>query len=201
MIILKGLMRFFALHEAALFSYSELTRLAHGVFRINKAGVHRLHHIVEKVDEIPSFQQAIEERKTTQIIGVDLIRQVPTLYLKETKLVVIIPISFNQTVVGFMTATRSDKSLTNEHIKLMDTYATYISRTFYEEKEIPNPLTKREREVMSRISRGESVKEVALILEISEYTVQDYVKSTIRKLKVNNRTEAVATLIRKKIIY
>lgn len=203
--ILKGFMGFFAFQEVDLFSYSELTRLAHGVFRINKVGVHCLHHVVEKIDDFIPFLQAIEARKTTQIFEADMVHENSAHYLKETKPVVIIPISFNQTVVSLMSATKLDKSmdLTNEHIELMDTYATYVSRILYEETDnkIPNPLTNREREVMGRISRGESVKEVALILGISEYTVQDYVKSTIRKLKVNNRTEAVATLLRKKIIY
>ncbi|MBY0148205.1 helix-turn-helix transcriptional regulator [Neobacillus niacini] len=61
-------------------------------------------------------------------------------------------------------------------------------------------LSKRELEVMRKISWGESMKEMAAAMEISELTVKQYVKSAIKKLGAHNRSHAVGELLRKGII-
>src|SRR5699024_2836240 len=57
---------------------------------------------------------------------------------------------------------------------------------------VKKPLSRREIEVLQRLSFGESMKEIAAFIKISEYTVQDYVKSSLRKLEAHNRVEGVA---------
>jgi DNA-binding NarL/FixJ family response regulator len=52
-------------------------------------------------------------------------------------------------------------------------------------------LTPREQEVLALLSKGDLVKEIAGTLGISYWTVQDYVKSILEKLKVHSRMEAV----------
>lgn len=61
-------------------------------------------------------------------------------------------------------------------------------------------LSRRELEVMKKISWGESTKEVAAALSISEVTINQYVKSAIKKLGAQNRVQAVAELFRKGVI-
>lgn len=61
-------------------------------------------------------------------------------------------------------------------------------------------LSKRELQVMRCISMGDTTKEIADALEISEMTVKQYVKLAIKKLDATNRTHAVAQLIRKGIL-
>ena len=53
---------------------------------------------------------------------------------------------------------------------------------------------------MKPIAWGESSKEMADSMNISELTVKKYVKSAIKKLGANNRSHAVGELIRKGII-
>ena len=53
-------------------------------------------------------------------------------------------------------------------------------------------LTEREHEVLRRMARGESNKEIGNSLSISEGTVKTHVKSILSKLGVAGRTEAVA---------
>ncbi|MFF0827557.1 helix-turn-helix transcriptional regulator [Brevibacillus sp. NPDC003359] len=50
------------------------------------------------------------------------------------------------------------------------------------------------------MSWGESVKEMADWMGISEFTVQDYIKSALKKLGVQNRAQGVADAIRQRII-
>lgn len=51
------------------------------------------------------------------------------------------------------------------------------------------PLTERERETLSYIAKGSSVKECAGLMAISHHTVQGYVKEIYRKLGVSSRAE------------
>lgn len=53
------------------------------------------------------------------------------------------------------------------------------------------PLSKRETEVLTLLSRGCTASEVAGVLRIQGVTVNDHIKSIYRKLGVNNRAGAV----------
>lgn len=52
-----------------------------------------------------------------------------------------------------------------------------------------DPLTEREREVLSLVGRGLRAREVAEQLQISSHTVRDHLKSIYRKLDVSSRAE------------
>ncbi|MBH2002597.1 MAG: response regulator transcription factor [Moraxellaceae bacterium] len=51
-------------------------------------------------------------------------------------------------------------------------------------------LTNREKQVFSYIAKGYQVTEIAYELDLSSYTVSDYVKSIYRKLNISSRAEA-----------
>ena len=59
-------------------------------------------------------------------------------------------------------------------------------------EELSEPLTAREREVLTLIGRGLSNKLIAHELHISEHTVKFHISSLYAKLRVNNRAEAVS---------
>jgi NarL family two-component system response regulator YdfI len=63
-------------------------------------------------------------------------------------------------------------------------------------RELPEPLTPREREVLQMISTGLGNKEIAGKLSISEHTVKFHVASILGKLGASTRTEAVSIGIR-----
>jgi two-component system response regulator DesR len=54
----------------------------------------------------------------------------------------------------------------------------------------PNPLTERERAVLTASGRGESIAEIAESLFLSEGTVRNYLHTAIGKLGARNRVEA-----------
>ncbi len=55
-----------------------------------------------------------------------------------------------------------------------------------------NPLTEREREVLSASERGASIAEIAASLFLSEGTVRNYLSEAIQKLGARNRVEAAS---------
>jgi two-component system response regulator DegU len=58
------------------------------------------------------------------------------------------------------------------------------------------PLTYRETQILSYIAQGNSNKQIAHILEISEQTIKNHVSSILRKLNANDRAHAVALAMR-----
>jgi len=65
-----------------------------------------------------------------------------------------------------------------------------------DEAELFSPLTPRELEILETVARGQSNKEIARTLHISDQTVKNHVTSILRKLAVNDRTQAVMQAIR-----
>lgn len=67
-------------------------------------------------------------------------------------------------------------------------------------KELLEPLTPREREVLQLLAAGIVNKEIASRLNISEHTAKFHVASILGKLGVSTRTEAVSAGIRRGLV-
>lgn len=58
------------------------------------------------------------------------------------------------------------------------------------------PLSPREMEILEEVTRGSSNKEIALHLGISQQTVKNHMTAILRKLSVNDRTQAAIFALR-----
>jgi DNA-binding NarL/FixJ family response regulator len=65
------------------------------------------------------------------------------------------------------------------------------------EQEVFSPLTARELGVLDAAAHGQSNKEIARALAISDQTVKNHMTSILRKLVVNDRTQAVIHALRR----
>ena len=63
--------------------------------------------------------------------------------------------------------------------------------------EVVAPLTNRETQILSYIAEGNTNKQIAHTLGISEQTIKSHVSAILRKLNANDRAHAVALAIRK----
>jgi DNA-binding NarL/FixJ family response regulator len=63
-------------------------------------------------------------------------------------------------------------------------------------KNLYSPLSSREVEILDYIARGNSNKEIAKSLKISDQTVKNHITSILKKLSVNDRTAAVVHALR-----
>jgi len=63
-------------------------------------------------------------------------------------------------------------------------------------QDLAAPLTRREREILTYVAEGNSNKQIAYILEISEQTIKNHVSAILRKLNANDRAHAVALALR-----
>lgn len=69
--------------------------------------------------------------------------------------------------------------------------------TYRDAAEPLHPLSNREMEVLSYVTQGMSNKEIAMLLEISYQTVKNHVTSILRKLNVDDRTQAAVCALRR----
>jgi DNA-binding NarL/FixJ family response regulator len=60
-----------------------------------------------------------------------------------------------------------------------------------------NPLTPRETAVLAQVAAGRSNKEIARALGISDQTVKNHITAHLRKLAVEDRTQAVLLALRR----
>lgn len=60
-----------------------------------------------------------------------------------------------------------------------------------------NPLTQREVQVIRHVAMGLKNREIGMSLRISVETVKEHVQNILRKLQVNDRTQAAVTAVKK----
>ena len=63
-------------------------------------------------------------------------------------------------------------------------------------EKVAAPLTTREIQILSYIANGNTNKQVAYVLGISEQTIKNHISAILRKLNANDRAHAVAMAIR-----
>ena len=98
---------------------------------------------------------------------------------------------------------RGGQFIINEKIFAKPAVATKVLAEFRElsvygpgSSHVFAPLSPREVQILDNIAQGMTNKEVAYTLAISEQTVKNHMSSILRKLSVNDRTQAVVYAIR-----
>ncbi|MBN1666381.1 MAG: response regulator transcription factor [Anaerolineales bacterium] len=81
--------------------------------------------------------------------------------------------------------------------KWLDERTEGALRSYSDPGEPFHPLSKREMEVLAYLTRGMSNKEIASLLGISHQTVKNHVTSILRKLGVEDRTQAAVYALRR----
>lgn len=82
-------------------------------------------------------------------------------------------------------------------------FAPEVTDAMIEQSRSPAPgadLTQRERELLALMARGMSNQEISTLLAIAMPTVKFHVTNILAKLNADNRTEAVLTALRHKLV-
>jgi DNA-binding CsgD family transcriptional regulator len=204
--ILELYMSIYPVRNSYLFRFSPLGYLGEGIIMLNTTGIVYLNDIRDNIRTLPIIYSAILERRAKYCSGIEFLKQTSSKYILSANVnsMAVTPICFDKVVIGYICTTEFfNHALIDEHtLTSLTDYGRIVGK--YMEKtntldETPN-LSKRELEVMRKISWGESMKEMADAMDISELTVKQYVKSAIKKLGAHNRSHAVSELLRRGII-
>jgi len=106
-------------------------------------------------------------------------------------------------IVGIIRRVARGEYLINENVlshpfvasRVLDQFRE-LARMDKESDSVFSPLTPREVEILDCVARGNSNKEIAVFLGISDQTVKNHITSILRKLQVNDRTQAVIYALR-----
>lgn len=106
-------------------------------------------------------------------------------------------------IVGLIRRVSHGEYLINENVlshpfvasRVLDQFRE-LARIDQESESVFSPLTPREVEILDCVARGNSNKEIASLLGISDQTVKNHITSILRKLQVNDRTQAVIYALR-----
>jgi len=106
-------------------------------------------------------------------------------------------------LVNIIRRVANGEYLINDKVFSQPSVATRVLKEFrelaaYGQSEVPifAPLSPREVQILDNIAQGMTNKQVAYTLSISEQTVKNHMSSILRKLSVNDRTQAVVYAMR-----
>ncbi len=109
----------------------------------------------------------------------------------------------SETVIKLIRRVARGEYLINENVLSRPFVASRVLDQFREMSQMEHvgegvfsPLTPREVEILDCVARGNSNKEIARLLSISDQTVKNHITSILRKLAVNDRTQAVIYALR-----
>jgi len=92
----------------------------------------------------------------------------------------------------------------NETVMTRPTVAKHVLQQFRDMAKLGDkmeavvaPLTQRETQILNYIADGNTNKQIARILNISEQTIKNHVSAILRKLNANDRAHAVVLAIRR----
>ena len=204
--ILEIYMDSFPVLNAHLFRYSPLGYLAEGILAITPSGLIHIREMREDIRSLPIIYDAIQERKAKYCSGVDYLVQTNSKYIISTNVtsMTVTPICMDSVVIGYICTSEFKNNIPVDEslLSALSQYGKLIGKVFERSSKTDSSslLSRRELEVMKRISWGERTKEMADIMGLSEFTIKQYVQAAIHKLGAQNRAHAVSELLRKGII-
>jgi DNA-binding NarL/FixJ family response regulator len=109
-----------------------------------------------------------------------------------------------QELVRVITRVAAGEYLINDSVLAKPVLASKIIKSFQDLTQVQDqeveplfiPLSNREVQVLDYIAKGNSNKEIARSMNISDQTVKNHITSIMRKLAVNDRTQAVVYAMR-----
>lgn len=94
-------------------------------------------------------------------------------------------------LIGWIRGKQLFRRFYNEELRQLEAFSSARKA----EATVPSILTPRETEILTYIARGSMNKQVARELGVSEHTIKNHLSSILRKLDVNDRTQAVVLAI------
>jgi DNA-binding CsgD family transcriptional regulator len=202
LIATRGFTSLFPFSCVHLYNYAILSGTIEGVLDVNNNGTSPL-NIKDDIRNLSVVRKAIQKQEAVYSFGIEFTQEAPATYVAMDMYrssVLVVPITSNATVIGYACpgSYNGSDSINDPLLQRLTLYGRLIGNALVSLNHTGNfnKLSKRELEILQRISWGETVKEIANNLRISEFTIQDYIKSSIKKLHAHNRIHAVSEALR-----
>ncbi|WP_233549433.1 response regulator transcription factor [Lysinibacillus yapensis] len=205
-LLIESFLSAFSLEEALLFRYSPIDHLAEGILSATPSEIKSITFIRDDVTTIPAIFEAILSKSSQYYEGNYFHLNISRKYIisENQNSLLVVPITFNQVVMGYFLSSKLKAPFHPHLLVKANLFSKQVAELFLNHPiDIENnelKLSKREFEVMKCIAFGYSTKQISSLLEISETTIKQYIKSVMAKTNTANRTHAVAFLFQKGIL-
>jgi len=196
----------FPVLDAKLCRYSPIGYLAEGIISLEQNQIKYIHDLRFDIRTLPTIMTAINEKEAKHYRDRELFEKTSSNYVIDSEITsfLVTPIVSRSLVIGIIYSERpvEDAEFNEELLANITAFGRQVGLILQSSihNETQQLLSKRELQVLTKISSGKTTKEIAVFLGISEHTVKDYVKMGLKKLNATNRTHAVAELFRKGIL-
>jgi DNA-binding NarL/FixJ family response regulator len=194
----EGLVRWFADSMIKVVGYAHDGRQLHELFRKHRPDVVLLDWRLGEVDGLVLMEELIEKESSAKVIvssGHDTpthIARAAALGAKEF----VRKSSDRKQLLETIEAVHAGRA---REESLIAAYQASIRRRRVESEE-NGPLTNREIQVLRHVAMGLSNREIGKSLDISIETVKEHVQNILRKLDVNDRTQAAVWAVRRGLV-
>lgn len=201
--ILEGGQHFFSFSRISLLAFSPLHFITE-LFVTKEKDTLLLSNQRDDIRNLPNVLKAALKKQAICVMNAEK-SQVPVKYMEQFHFSTfwIVPLCYANTVQGFVVLDQYQNAqpCNEQMLQSIKSYFFLSSQILSSLYAKPfQPISKREIEVLQHSADGYSYKEIATLLEISEFTVRDYMTSAVKKLNVTNRTQAVAEALRQHLI-
>jgi DNA-binding CsgD family transcriptional regulator len=219
--ITSGFVNYLPFERCALFSYSTTDQSGFGLFgyHLNNQAIQNIKEDINNVPLIHGILQKVQmagmhAKNLQPILISDATKGLPNQYVQQFQLesIVIAPI-FAPSEGQLIGAAILDQGPGKKFKLSRETFAALMKfgqiageiliKYDNDDSKAKTPtlrLSPREVEVLKLMAEGASTSEAAQELNLSEYTVRDYISAILQKMDARNRTEAVVKAIREGII-
>ena len=219
--ITSGFVHYLPFERCALFSYSTTEQSGLGLFgyHLNNEAIKNIREDINNVPLIHSILQKVQNvgmhANNLQPIHIsDATKGLPRQYVQQFQLesIVITPVyaPSEGKLIGAVILDQGPGQrfkLSRETFAALMKFGQIAGETLlrFEKNDLPfktapTHLSPREIEVLKLMADGASTSEAAQELNLSEYTVRDYISAILQKMQARNRTEAVVKAIRDGLI-
>ena len=206
LVALRGFTTLFPFSRVHLCKYSYLDGTIDGLLDLDQNGTREL-EIHDNIRNLTVLRQALRKQETVYSYGTEFTQKTPAKYTSMEMFqsyAVIVPLVNNGTVIGYACPGyyQGEHPISEKILEELTFYGQLIGNAIVSLNHMVDAhnLTNREIDVLNHLSWGSTTREISEYLKLSEFTVQDYVKSSIKKLDVQNRVHAVSKAIRLGII-
>jgi DNA-binding CsgD family transcriptional regulator len=203
-LILEGAQHLFPFSRIQIFAFSPLNFIMEHLITKENDRILQYHQR-EDIRNLPNVLEAAIKKQTVFVMNAEE-SNVPIKYIEQFDYSTfwIVPLSYANAVNGFVVLDQFNSSQPNNEQMLQSIESYFLlSSQLLCSPLFAKPfisLSKREIDVLQQSAHGYSYKEISAILEISEFTVREYMISAVKKLNVINRTQAVAEALRQNLI-
>ncbi|MFC7440695.1 LuxR C-terminal-related transcriptional regulator [Laceyella putida] len=195
--------------RSALFWYHSFFKNIEGVQSYN-VPLEDIQRIQEPEHNIPIISMILDAKRPVHFKQVE--NYLPSHHIEHfhlTSLLVAPLYGENHHVTGVLLLDQNGRpfDVSDNTIEIVDSLLSRLSKNLHSKLYSNSPVIKtssllshREKQILQLSADGYSTKHIASKLQLSEYTVNEYINSIFKKLKAKNRTEAVAKAFRQQLI-